>query len=684
MPNRLLPFLLPLLAFLTVNPLTEAMLTQEVSEQRTVFLPADFEQYAPITALDMIDRIPGFKRNEGGGNQRRGLGQASANVLINGQRIASKSASVGEFLRRIPAKSVERIELLDGTKLDIPGLTGLVANVISNQNGISGTWAFRPSFRREFDPNFKGGEFSMSGENADLGWTIGLSAGKRGSTGQGEELLHNSTGAIIEDSAISERFSSPGWSMNAGVQWMPPSGIVANLNVDYDDSEFEFFEKSRRVPTSGSVENRRIDRSGKTKTAELSGDIEYGLGEGRLKLIGVYLNRERPFNNSVVKRNPANRIFDESHLKRLNDESETILRGEYNWSAFGGTLDWSLESAINTLESTFVVLEGDGTTDPIPTTDGESFVKVEESRSETILTYSRALSDNVQLQVSLGTEISDLSSSGPNGQTRSFARPKGGISLSWTASQNAILNARIDRQVGQLNFFDFVSRVDLDNGEDQVGNSNIVPEQRWRGEVELEQNYGAWGAGSIRLYGAALEDIVDQIPIGDSEGPGNIDSGYRIGTEVEGTLNLDQLGLLGVQLTYTASLQNSEVDDPLTSKSRAINNDSLAAIDLEFRHDIEGSDFAWGGRLQNRKRAEIYRLSSIRSERRLPGRYRFYVEHKNLWGLAGKIEIVRPFNEVEKYKRIVYGSNRTGSINEIETSRVEGKPIFVLELTGTF
>ncbi|MEO0447492.1 MAG: hypothetical protein AAF191_15575, partial [Verrucomicrobiota bacterium] len=63
--------------------------------------------------------------------------------MINGQRISSKSTSARETLSRIPATNVERIEIVEGASLDIPGLSGQVANVIATANGMSGTWTYR-------------------------------------------------------------------------------------------------------------------------------------------------------------------------------------------------------------------------------------------------------------------------------------------------------------------------------------------------------------------------------------------------------------------------------------------------------------------------------------------------------------------------------------------------------------
>src|SRR5690349_6371189 len=56
-----------------------------------VYTPADFARFAPKSAFDMLAQVPGFTIR--GASNERGLGQASENVLINGQRVTDKSAS---------------------------------------------------------------------------------------------------------------------------------------------------------------------------------------------------------------------------------------------------------------------------------------------------------------------------------------------------------------------------------------------------------------------------------------------------------------------------------------------------------------------------------------------------------------------------------------------------------------
>jgi hypothetical protein len=92
------------------------------------------------------------------GDQGRGLGQASDNVIINGERVASKSESLFDVLQRIPADRVQRIEIVDGATLGIPGLAGQIANVLppaarsaaaTNGARSRGRNTPRPAMRRE-------------------------------------------------------------------------------------------------------------------------------------------------------------------------------------------------------------------------------------------------------------------------------------------------------------------------------------------------------------------------------------------------------------------------------------------------------------------------------------------------------------------------------------------------------
>src|SRR5262249_9716103 len=159
------------------------------------------------------------------------------------------------------------------------------------------------------------------------------------------------------------------------------------------------------------------------------------------------------------------------------------------------------EAAFNSLDSNTRLFSltpsGDNVETPFPGGDAT----VEETRYEVIGAYSRPLSPTLSLQLSGGAEYSELAQVGAGGTTRTFVRPKGAISLVWQADSNTTVNARVQRTVGQLDFYDFLASRDLTDDTSFAPNPNLVPPQSWEAELELSRNWGAWGTSTVRVYG---------------------------------------------------------------------------------------------------------------------------------------------------------------------------------------
>ena len=93
------------------------------------YKPDFFASARPSTAMDMINRLPGFSFD--GGDGSRGFSGNSGNVLIDGKRPTSKTDYLGNVLGRIVAAQVERIDVIHGgaAGIDMQGKP-VVANVI--------------------------------------------------------------------------------------------------------------------------------------------------------------------------------------------------------------------------------------------------------------------------------------------------------------------------------------------------------------------------------------------------------------------------------------------------------------------------------------------------------------------------------------------------------------------------
>src|SRR6478735_8646374 len=141
---------------------------------KRIYTPADFARFAPRTAYDMLVQVPSFTIRTA--DQERGLGQASENVLVNGQRIANKSGGAIEELQRVSAANVDRIEIVDASTLGIAGLAGQVANVILlEQKTASGQFEWQPVFRAHFaEPNRLQGLISYSSTTGPIDYTLSI------------------------------------------------------------------------------------------------------------------------------------------------------------------------------------------------------------------------------------------------------------------------------------------------------------------------------------------------------------------------------------------------------------------------------------------------------------------------------------------------------------------------------
>lgn len=653
-------------------------------EDTRTFTIADFEQFAPRTALDMVSQIPGFSIS--GSDGQRGFGQAQENVLINGQRISSKSTSARDALARIPATNVERIEITEGANLDIPGLSGQVANIVAKANGISGTWTYRQRFRENLPPALEWFEVSVNGQSGALSWNLGADAEPGRGTASGRENIFDGAGNLIEYREEQGTFIGDFVGINGGLNWTPANGHIANLNGEYNLSEPDERETSSVFTPDGELFRETVFLFKRNSwDSEIGADYEFGLGPGRMKLIGLQSNGHSPtrakfFGADLDGQNVRNQIFD-----RVVDESESILRGEYNLTGENNT-DWqfSLEGALNTLESEAMLFRGDTLESVLPIDIGNTAVRVEEKRAEAFVTHGRKLNKDLRLQVSLGAEQSEIMSEGANGQTRTFTRPKGSASLAWTVDEKTNVNVSLSRQVGQLDFFDFVSNVDLNQGDDQTGNVDIVPDQRWRLALEVERDFGSWGAVTAEVFGDQIEDLVDQVPIGLGEGPGNIADASRIALEIEGTLKFDNFGWEGAQLEYETFLQDTFLDDPLTGVTRDFNDSTIHYFELNFRHDIPNTDWAWGINYEKFFESPTFRRDARVDFDQAQGFAWGFVEHKDIFGMTGSIFLANVLDSDEKLKRLVYAPDRRGDIVRIEDRNRNFGNILTLRLKGTF
>lgn len=674
-----------LLVVLPVQAQDSAVSGAAPSDVLRTFTPADFAQFAPRTALDMLNRVPGFAiRAE---DNERGLGQASGNVLINGQRISGKSNDVITELSRIPAQNVERIDIVDGATLEIPGLSGQVANVIVASTGINGQFSYRPEFRAyATDPLFTRFEVSLGGKRGAVEYTVGLSNPGSRSGATGPTWIYSPAGELIEERDDEWKGNAEQPRLSARLVFDGPGESIGNLNLLYGRLYFDYLEEGTRVSPGEPVRSREVTVEEGGDNYELAGDYEFDLGVGRMKTIGIARGRRTPGETEVITRLADGTFVSGIRVDEENRDRELIGRTEYSWGGAASS-EWQVsgEAAFNTLSGAadLFTINGDGTYTQIPFPGGTA--RVEEDRYEVMGTYGRPLSSTVEVKLSAGGEYSQISQVGAGGTTRSFYRPKGELTAAWKASPSTDVNVKLARTVGQLNFYDFIASIDVADDIEDAANPDLVPQQSWNLDVEGVRRLGDHGTTTLRLFGKWIDDIIDYVPIGATgEAPGNLDHAIVYGIESNSTFNLDRIGFRQARLDLELVWQDSEVEDPLTGEKRPISNSLLEASSFALRHDVPNTDWAWGAGASYQLAARSYRLTEVGRLWEGPVWGDIYLEHKDVYGLTVRAGIYNLFGADSMWDRTVYVGRRTGPVQYIEERDRTIGPIFSFAIRGKF
>ena len=652
----------------------------------TVYEPAYFAQFAPRNALDMVTRIPGFVITEQRGSAR-GLGQASQNVLINGERLSSKSDGVRDQLQRIPFGDVVRIEIVDGTVLDIPGLTGQVANVIVARSGSSGQFRYTAGFRAyNAQPQLYGGEISLTGKSGALDYTVALSNGNQRFGADGDIVITDGRGNLIETQAtkFSGGFDNPQLSTRFAYKFS--DSVLANLNLKY--GEDFFFEETPETATSllRPRRDRLADARERGPEYEIGGDIEFPLGPGRMKLIGLERYERDEFESRVIDSFDDGSDARGNRFTQTNRIGERIGRFEYGWRMLSA--DWQLagEAAFNRLDRASglfrLVPGGNFVAIPFPAGTGG----VTEDRYEAILSISKQVTRTIAVQATAGGEYSRIEQTGSAANSRSFQRPKGSLSLAWTPGGNFDASVKVTRKVGQLSFGDFLASVALDDDNENAGNNALRPVQSWDFDIEANRRFGPWGSLKLEYSYRQFEDFIDFFPLDNGgEARGNIGDARSSRITATGTLKLDPIGAKGVRFDVAAATASLSVTDPFTGLKRPFSNNTIDYIEANFRHDIAGSDWAYGAGLFSNDNAPYSRRFEIGRQGEGPTFVDVFVENKDVYGLTLNASVANIFGATQNFERTVFAAPRpTDDILFRETSRRRIGPIFRLTVSGNF
>lgn len=651
------------------------------------YTPVDFAAARPNTAMDMINRLPGFTFE--GGDNVRGFAGAAGNVLIDGQRPTIKTDSLSDTLARIPIAQVERIDLIRGGApgIDMQGRT-VIANVIRKKDDtFQQVLTLRSFIFSETGKTIPGWNYSASRRSGDhqFDFQLGRGISMDDSVGTGwRTTVDGATGNLL----LFENAQTEG------------DGLVHSMRGNYKGPQFggtlsvngllstDEFKNEQRFFTTSSDE-RFVSRSandrgeiGVNYTTELAPDLEW-------ETLGL-------FKLAVGSLDATGVTTTDSQLFRIDAEAgERIGRSVLRYTMSPElSFEGGGELAYNYREQHVAL-----TVNNSPVTLPASDVFVEELRGELYAQGSWRPAPEWTLEAGIRVERSTIEQSGDTNKRRSFTYPKPRLLASWSPTSDDQVRLRVERELGQLNFQDFASEVNLNSGQQSTGNSDLEPSKTWVYEAAYEKRFWDGAAAVLTLRHEDISDVVDLFPrripvdtdndgIDDStalvSGPGNIGDGTNNVVSFNLTLPLAKIGLQGAELKAETQWQDSEVTDPLTGEKRRISGQRPENVEVNFRQDMPEYNLTFGLGWFQGWRETYYQEASIEALR-LKDFYNSFVEWKPNPGFTLRAEL----NNFDPYsfniqRRIFPGGRDIGPLDIIETERRNSQVMGMISARWTF
>lgn len=638
-----------------------------------VFTPDFFAHARPNTALDMVNRVPGFSVNDG--SDARGFEGAVGNVLINGARPASKNDTGSNVLGRTVAAQVERIELIRG---GAPGIEmqgySVVANVIlkntvSREHILTGN-----AFLFEGGQDLFGGSYQFTERRGDRTWGVTLSDGisNSDSNGAGPVVRVGPNGETLRN----EDYYNDGYGGGNSIRGTyagPLMGGKIDLTARYGINDWHNINRQ----TATGVRRESLYDEDST-SGEFGAVYTRPLSE-KLKLETRFIHEFKDFDSVSTSRTQLAGVNDpEQRFSADGASSETILRGMVRYQR-SPSLDFEGggEFAFNTLKVDQAYSVGGA-----PVALPSASVKVEETRGELFGKATWRIHPKWTLESGLRLESSTISQSGDAAQEKSFFFAKPRLLATWTPMPNNQLRLRLERTVGQLDFGDFAASAQFADEKVLGGNANLQPESRWVGELTYEKRFWGEGIVSIGLRHDEISDVIDVIPLdGGLAAVGNIGDGTWDQLALTVTIPTDKLGLAGGKFNFKNTWNHTEVTDPTTGEIRPISNVRASQANISFQQDITRWKMQWGATwipLLGQKGYEPDQIAGWRGH----DYYELWGEYKPTPTLAirAQVNLWDDFN----VERTVFADRDTRPIAYVENRFVDPRTFYQIRLRKTF
>lgn len=660
------------------------------------FDAAYFKTYNPVTAADMVTRVPGFEIRDG--DDRRGFGATAGNILINGERPSSKTLA-SEQLKRIPAGMVIRVDLVSGgASAESSGQAQIVNVILSKAVAKNSPTTFVAALRHIQYSGRIGWTLQASrsialGDNAELAFDF--QAPNLLGRGESADVLRDASGALTGTRLVNGQPKNRGLQGAVGLKWRPGPRDAVNLNAQITPTWNSTHTYSLELTPTGALRTLLSGDSDYSDnyTGEVGGDWEHRFSPTfTTKLIGLFTVASVDQNDGFEIQN-APATFLTRTQARSTDGGERVARLTATWQALKGhTLEFGAEGAFNYRQTSLDIFNTPAGGVPVRVPLAVSNARVEEVRGEAFIADVWTVNPTLTIESGFTFEASRITQSGDQSKERRFSYPKPRITATWAPNPTNQVRASLVRDVAQLDFAEFSSTVDFVNAASTQGNPNLEPQKAWKARVEWQHRFGKRGALTLAGFHDEVQDVHDLVDIGGSDAYGNIGDGTRTGMEIKASAPLSFIGLPTAEVRFNGLVQQTEVTDPKTGRKRSFSifperqggppgsatlnaGDKDWAYVFTFRQELPAQKSAWGAAVvQWAGRSEYKRIEMLDYERSVP-RLDFYVETTRIKPVTIRFNVNNIFSPSEARVRTFYQTDRsTGVVSRTETRKAKGGP----------
>jgi hypothetical protein len=634
--------------------------------------PASFFTDArPSTANDMIPRLPGFTLDTG--QSARGFAGTGGNVLIDGTRPTAKTDDLNSILLRIPASTVERVDVIRGGApgIDMQGQS-VVANIIRRADAGTQTIVTASTTYIENGQWVPAGGIEYHGQSGALRYEGSLARTSNNwddSPGYGHRILTQAGGVPQIDVARSYGIMQVGYSAHGGLI-APLLGGEWNNNFTLQTNDVSY-----GIAYSG-YGGSRFDSTVRRRNGEFGSHWQKAMGDFNLEtLVLQRLGKEASSNTSAQTSGDA--IF-----RRNNSTGETIGRATLRYAA-SPDLNFEVggEGAYNFLDgrSSFA-------SNGVPVTIPNANLSVNEKRAEGFAQASWKIAPQWTLEAGVRFEVSQIGETGDTVRTRDFFYVKPRALLAWAPDDATQLRLRVEKKLGQLNFTDFVASSSLSTFGVAAGNADLRPDQRWQIEGSAERHFWGKGALVLTLLHEDITDLQDYVPVGGGlDAPGNIPHAVSDKFSLSGTVPLDFLGLHNGLFKPSIYWENSSLADPVTGMTRRISRQRDRGITMEITQDVDSWNSSWRFGIAPSFSNTTWRISQI-SLVSIHNPYDYFVwdwNPKPDLALRFEVDNIIPYR-FEQELLSYAGPRSQGTIASIQDVAIRTRPRLFVRLRKTF